>query len=140
MISMAEQETAYALSDLVRRRRAEQNLSLRKFAERCVDPETGVQEIKHAWLERLEKRQPVTPLQLPGLRALAAGLRVPLRDVQDAAGAQFLGIVTRDADAAGNIRVLMNRAGDLSPEDLARLVAIAEALPINSEQSGDSSK
>jgi hypothetical protein len=59
---MAEQETSYALSDLVKRRRAELRLSLRKFAETCIDPETGIQEIKHAWVERLEKRQNVTPL------------------------------------------------------------------------------
>jgi transcriptional regulator with XRE-family HTH domain len=140
MISMAEQETSYALSDLVKRRRAELRLSLRKFAETCIDPETGIQEIKHAWVERLEKRQNVTPLQLPELRALRAGLKVPMGDVQDAAGEQFFGIFSRDADAAGNIRVLMNRAADLSPEDLARLVSIAEALPISTERPGESSK
>jgi hypothetical protein len=136
---MAEQETSYALSDLVKRRRADRRLSLRGLAERCIDPETGVQEIKHGWIDGLEKRRPVTPPQLPQLRALAAGLSEPLRNLQDAAGEQFLGITTHDAGAAGNIRVLMNRASDLSPDDLARLVAIAEALPVNPPSADDDS-
>jgi hypothetical protein len=137
MISMAEQETTYALSDLVKRRRSEMRLSLRGFAELCIDPETGVQEIKHGVIDRLERREPVTPFQLPELRALAAALRLPLGDVQDAAGEQFLGITTHHVD--GNIRVLMNRAGDLSAEDLERLVAIAETFGPKRRASGDSS-
>lgn len=135
---MAEQDTSYALSDLVKRRRSERRYSLRAFAERCIDPDTGIQEIKHAWVERLEKREQVIPPQLPQLRALAAGLEVPLRDVQDAAGEQFLGITAHQVD--GNARVLMNRASDLSAEDLARLVAIAETFGPKKRESGDSSK
>lgn len=135
---MAEQETTYALADLVKRRRADRRFSLRALAERCIDPDTGVQEIKHAWIERLEKREPVIPPQLPQLRALAAGLALPLRDIQDAAGEQFLGITTHYED--GNVRVLMNRASDLSPEDLERLLAIAETFSVNRDGSGGSSK
>lgn len=135
---MAEQETSYALSDLVARRRSELRLSLRKFADDCIDPETGQQEIKHGVIDRLEQHKPVTPFQLPELRALAAALRLPLGDVQDAAGEQFLGITTHHAH--GDVRVLMNRATDLSAEDLARLVAIAETFGPKKREPGDSSK
>lgn len=138
MISMAEQETTYALSDLVKRRRADRRYSLRTLAERCIDPDTHIQEIKHSWIENLEKRKSVIPPRLPQLRALAAGLELPLRDIQDAAGMQFLGITTQQAD--GNIRILMNRAGHLSPEDLARLVAIADTFPVNPGKASGSSK
>jgi hypothetical protein len=139
MITMAEQETSYALSDLVKRRRAEKRLSLRRLADLCIDPDTGVQEIKHGWIENLEKRKNVIPPQLPQLRALAAGLGEPLRNLQDAAGEQFLGISTH-AGPDGLSRILMNRASDLSPEDLARLVAIAEALPATPSQAAKPSK
>lgn len=138
MISMAEQDTTYALSDLVKRRRSELRLSLRGFAEQCVDPDTGVQEIKFGVIDRLERREPVTPFQLPELRALATALRLPLRDVQDAAGEQFLGITTHHMQ--GDVRVLLNRASDLSAEDLARLVAIAETFGPKRRESGDSSR
>lgn len=137
MIGMAEQETRTRLSDLVVDRRARLKISLATLAERCVDPETDVQEIKVGWLHRLERRDPVIPPQLPQLRALAAGLELPLRDVQDAAGDQFLGISTHRAD--GNIRILMNRADGLSPEDLERLVAIAETFPLKRRDSDGSS-
>lgn len=135
---MAEQETTHALSDLVKRRRSELGLSLRRLAEQCIDPGTGIQEIKHAWVERLEKREPVTPPRLPGLKALAEGLRLPLREIQDAAGSQFLGIATTDLDSDGRIRVLMNWASDLPAEDLERLVAIAKSWSNRDDRGGRS--
>jgi hypothetical protein len=138
MIGMAEQETRTRLSDLVVDRRSRLKISLATLAERCVDPETGTQEVKVGWLHRLERRDPIIPPQLPQLRALAAGLELPLREIQDAAGEQFLGISTHHVD--GNIRVLMNRADGLSPEDLERLVAIAETFPLKKRDSGGSSE
>lgn len=136
MTIMAEQQTSasYALSDLVRRRRSELGYSLRKLAERCIDDETGVQEIKHAWIERLEKREPVIPPQTPQLRALGIGLRLPLRDIQDAAGEQFLGIQTRQIGSDGRVRLLLNRASQMSEEDLGRLLAISETFPLDAER------
>lgn len=136
---MAEQDTTYALSDLVKRRRAELGLSLRKFAEACIDPETRIQEIKHSWVDRLEKRLPVIPVGLPEVRALAEGLRVPRRVVQDAAGAQFLGIGTTDLEGDGRMRVLVNWADGLAPEDVERLVDIAKAWQSNRPDQDDSS-
>lgn len=140
MIYMAEQETRERLADLVTDRRARLKLSLATLAEKCIDPDTGVNELKVGWLHRLEKRLPVTPPNAAELRALAKGLQLPLREVQDAAGEQFLGIVTVGLDDDGRIRALMNRAGSMSPEDLDRLLAIAETFPINPDGLGRSSK
>jgi hypothetical protein len=137
---MAEQETRTRLSDLVVDRRARLRISLVTLAERCVDPTTGRQELKSGWLHRLEKRLSVTPPGIEQLRALAAGLELPLRQVQDAAGEQFLGITTTDLDGDGRVRLLAHRASNLSPEDLERLLAIAETFPVNPRDAGDSSK
>lgn len=138
-MTVMAQETTYPLSDLVRRRRAELGLSLRKFAERCVDPDTGMQEIKFGVVDRLERRESVTPLQLPELRALAAGLQVPLGDVQDAAGEQFLGIRTQGADGDRRIRMITTRALSLDDDGRDRLLAIADALlPTEQRRDGNS--
>jgi transcriptional regulator with XRE-family HTH domain len=140
MTVMAEQETSYALSDLVKRRRAELGYSLRTLADRCVDPVTGEQRYSRGTIDNLEKRAPVTPPQLPDLRALEAGLRLPLSQIQDAAGEQFLGIRTTSVDADGRVRLLAHRASSMSPEDLGRLLAIAETFPINSGEPDEGSK
>ncbi|MGW2260082.1 XRE family transcriptional regulator [Streptomyces sp. NPDC001780] len=93
---MADTDTRMDLSRLVRERRAELGLSLRKLADRCIDPKgaTGTPLWKFAVINKLERELPVIPPQLPELRALAAGLQLPLHEVQDAAGAQFFGIDT----------------------------------------------
>jgi hypothetical protein len=137
---MAEQETRTRLSDLVVDRRARLHISLATLAERCVHPETGVQEWKVGRLHRLEKRLPIESPTADMLAALAAGLELPLRDVQDAAGEQFLGVVTQDLDASGKVRLLANRAASMSPEDLERLLAIAETFPVNPDGAPGSSK
>jgi transcriptional regulator with XRE-family HTH domain len=140
MISMAAQEASTRLSDLVADRRAELRLSLARLADRCIDPETGVQEWKIGRLLRLEKRQPMELITAEQIRALAAGLDLPVREVQDAAGEQFHGVETTDLDASGKVKALTNRAWSLAPEDLDRLLAIAETFPINPEQRDESSK
>lgn len=117
------------LSDLVRKRRVDElDLSLRALAERCIDPETGIQEWKYGTLDRLEKYEAVTPPQLPQLRALAAGLQLPLGQIQDAAGAQYFGIDTLRGDSP-TARALVLRVETLSPEDQARVLALLDAWP-----------
>lgn len=130
MISMAEQEASTRLSDLVADRRAELRLSLAKLADRCIDPDSGIQEWKIGRLLRLEKRQPVGAITPEQIKALAAGLDLPTREVQDAAGEQFFGVQTVESERAERIRLLAHRADSLSTEDLERLIAIAEALPV----------
>ena len=129
---MAEQETSYALSDLVKRRRAELGLSLRKLAERCTY--AGEQQWTHSTIENLEKRRGVQPPQVPELHALSNGLELPLRQIQDAAGAQYFGITTTDAYGDGRVRILAHRADRLSPEDVDRLIAIADTFPVKPDK------
>lgn len=128
MILMAEQRRSTTpLSDLVRDQRAFLGLSLRALAAQCVDPVSGEQLVKYSWLERLEKREPVITPQLPQLRALAEGLRLPLQRLQDETAVQFLGL-DRQAEwsADSSVRVVVDRMNELPPEKRAELAALAD--------------
>lgn len=124
---MAEQHSSTDLSRLVYDRRRELGLSLRDLAAASLDPETGEQ-LKYSWLHRLERGERVIPPELPQLRAFAAGLRLPLSVVQDAAGAQFHG---RSPDAVwsqdASTRAVVARMEELSDEDRRALQVIVEA-------------
>ncbi|MCA1223852.1 helix-turn-helix domain-containing protein [Streptomyces sp. 8L] len=110
------------LTDLVRNRRSELGLSLRKLAERCVDPEApdAGPIWKYAVINRLERGLPVIAPIVPELRALAAGLQLPLGLIQDAAGAQFFGIDSVWSDE-GDVRALVHDYRSMSPEDQERV-------------------
>lgn len=112
--------------DLVRDRRAALGLSYEKLATRCIDVETGVT-LKGSWLHRLESGLPVTPPDLPQLRALARGLSVSLGAVQDAAGSEFFGI---DSvwHASGQARALVARADRMTPEQLEQLMRLLDTF------------
>ncbi|KAA6221765.1 XRE family transcriptional regulator [Streptomyces albofaciens JCM 4342] len=135
MTTMVEQDDTYTrtdLSDLVRNRRAELRMSLRAVEEHPgnVGPD-GKPVIKRGWLDRLEKRKPVIPPQVPELTALSAVLDLPLGRLQDAAGAQFLGITSVWSES-GEARALIAHAERLTPEQrdqLARLLAAFESAP-----------
>ncbi len=124
-------ETRTHLSDLVRHRRAELRLSLRAVEARTV--ETGGTEpvVKFGWINRLEKGLPVIPPQIDELKALASALELPFGRLQDAAGAQFLGIDTVWS-ASGEARALVEQVERFTPEQreqLARLLAAFESSP-----------
>ncbi|MFG2225338.1 XRE family transcriptional regulator [Streptomyces sp. NPDC048644] len=127
MAMMSERDdTRTHLSDLVRHRRADLRLSLRGVEEHSgnLGPD-GRPIIKRGWLDRLEKGEPVIPPQLPELRALADVLSVSLGRLQDAAGAQFLGIDSVWSQS-GEARALVEHAERMTPEQreqLARLLA-----------------
>ena len=121
---MAKERTD--LSDLVAQRRARLGLSLRDAADLCIDPETGIVEWKFGQLSRLEKGEPVIPPQLPQLRALAAGLRMELEDLQLAAGKQFFGIdVVEVQEVQG--RAFVPDFDLLSPEDQEKVRLLVRA-------------
>ncbi|MFI5755657.1 XRE family transcriptional regulator [Streptomyces sp. NPDC051569] len=125
---MAEPKTRTDLSDLVRQRREELGLSLRKLADRCIDPEDaqGGPLWKYGVIDRLEKVLPVIPPLLPELRALAAGLQLPLELVKEAAGAQFFGIDTVWSDDH-RVRSLVHDFQSMSPDDQDRVQALMKA-------------
>ena len=115
------------LTDLLRTRRADLGLAYERLGQRCVDPETGTR-VSGSWLHRLETGLPVNAPTLEQLRAIAAGLGLPLANLQDAAGAQFLGIVAVHPEVSPSARILLLHAEGLSPDDLETLVDIAESL------------
>ncbi|MEU2764301.1 XRE family transcriptional regulator [Streptomyces sp. NPDC007094] len=117
------------LADLVNQRKGEVGLSFRKIAEAAVDPvdPSGGSLWTRGTLENLAKREPVKAPSAPMLRALAAGLQVPLRLVQEAAAAQWFGVETvYDDEADPETRLLVRRYQQMSPEDRRRLQIIAE--------------
>ncbi|WP_157877449.1 isocitrate/isopropylmalate dehydrogenase family protein [Streptomyces odonnellii] len=117
---MADSPSRTDLSDLVRERRTERGLSLRKLEERCIDPEDPERGPlwKFGVISRLERNLPVIPPQLPELRALAAGLELPLWRIQEAAGGQFFGIDTMWSDST---RAMVHDYEAMSPDDRERV-------------------
>lgn len=129
---MAALEQQKQLSDLVRTRRTQlggaRPLSYRDLAERSVDPETGEKPFSHAWLNKLEHGRDMLTPKLPEMRALAAGLQVPLSVVQSAAASQFMGIEGPEIWSEDHsVRVVVARMGELSEEDRAAFAQMAEA-------------
>ncbi|WP_055534844.1 helix-turn-helix domain-containing protein [Streptomyces graminilatus] len=117
------------LSDLLRDRKGRLGLGLRELAAACVDPKDP---------DRKPQYPPSTLGNLingvlgtkgptrPQLRALAQGFRLPLGQVQEAAGAQFFGIDTVWSEDA-EVRALVHGYRDMSPEDQAWVRDIIES-------------
>jgi transcriptional regulator with XRE-family HTH domain len=87
-----ERENRTQFADLVRLRRAALGLSLKEFAKRALDPETGEPTVTYSWVHRLETGLPVTPPQLPELIGISRAAEIDLEVAQDAAGQQFHGV------------------------------------------------
>lgn len=116
------------LADLVRARMAELGIGLRPLAAASIDPEApGAGPLwTRGTLSNLLAGERVKAPRLPELRALAAGLTLPLRALQDAAGAQFLGIETVYAEDR-QARALLRHFDQLSEADRAKVIAMVEA-------------
>lgn len=121
---MAEPRTQ--LKDLVSSRKAELGLSLRALEAACIDPKTGVQ-VKYSWLHRLINGKPTEAPFYESLVALSLGIQVPLKAVQDAAAAQYMGVV-QDAiwSKDRSTRLTVARMSELSPEGRAELAEMVE--------------
>ncbi|MGA5668981.1 helix-turn-helix domain-containing protein [Streptomyces pseudogriseolus] len=122
----SEPEQAGPFRDLVRRRRAELNESLDQFAARAVDPVSG-ERVKRGWIHRLETGQPVTPPEVRQLRALAAACKLPLEQLQDAAGSQFHGV---DPLASGSTeaKAYVHKLDRLPADQRERLLRLIDSL------------
>jgi transcriptional regulator with XRE-family HTH domain len=112
--------------DLVRSRREQLGLSYQSLAAACVDPE-GEGSVSTGWVHRLETGKPVNPPLLPVLRALAAGLNIPLARVQHAVAAQFFGM---ELDRRYSIEVLQlaERIAELTVEQRDAIVGLLDAF------------
>ncbi|MFC9681341.1 XRE family transcriptional regulator [Streptomyces sp. NPDC056948] len=125
---MTEQRTDF--TDLLRRRRQELGLSLRKMEALCLDPVSGEQ-AKFGWLSKVERGQSVDTPKEDLIKALSIGYRLPEGVLKAAAARQFLGY-----DPAGDssvvwsddmtTRIIVARAEEMSEEDRRELAEIAE--------------
>ncbi|MFG3140800.1 XRE family transcriptional regulator [Streptomyces sp. NPDC048211] len=132
---MVEQQQRTQLNDLVRTRRAELGISLRTLEARAVDPVSGAQ-AKFGWISKLENGRPTDTPSEELLIALALGLELPARVVQEAAAAQYLGM-TEIRTQSRAARLLVARVEEMSEDDLRQLAAIAETFERSRRQSGD---
>ncbi|MEU1478863.1 hypothetical protein [Streptomyces sp. NPDC005760] len=138
---MAEaSQTGGPLSDLVRERKDELGLTLRLLEERCVDPDPDPHSTPEAgplWgrstLSLLVNGERIKPPSPAKIRALAAGLELPVDDVREAAGKQFFGVDTlRTGDR--RVRAFVRDFEELSPEDQQKVWDLLEAhRPVRDE-------
>jgi transcriptional regulator with XRE-family HTH domain len=119
-------ETRTDFVDLVRDRRRELRLSYAAVEER-MPPDLSGEGVSGSWLHRLEKGERVRPPHLGQLHALSVALDLPLHRLQEAAGAQFLGIDTVWS-SSGEARALVERADRLTPEARAQLLRLIDTL------------
>jgi transcriptional regulator with XRE-family HTH domain len=130
-------DTRTDLSQLLRDRREELGLSLRALAAAAVHPETGEAFIKYHRVDRLEKAiEKITPPSEVELRALAAGLRLPLRVLQDAAARQYFGLEPAWSGDHG-ARALVAHWEEMSDAEKAQLRAIVEAFASSRRRGGE---
>ncbi|MEV0441868.1 XRE family transcriptional regulator [Streptomyces spectabilis] len=118
------------LADLVRRRAQELGLSYRTLVEAAVDPENpdeGPQWSKGTLENLVNKRAIKAPTERQ-LRAMAAGLQLPLLVVQRAAAAQYFGMVAEHWDGTHEARVLISRIHELDERELQQLDELAQIV------------
>lgn len=125
MHAMTEQRTDFA--DLVRQRRAELGVSVRRLAEQSVDPDTGVQ-VKFGWISKVERGESTDAPAAAVLRALAVGLSLPLRVLQEAAAAQYLDMESFIWSGDRTTRVLAAHIEEMTEEERQQLADIAETF------------
>lgn len=115
-----------SLADLVRARREQLHLSFAALGMVSLDPESEAI-VTASWLHRLESAKPVVPPQLAQLRAMAAGLQLPLAQIQEAAAEQFFGLEP-GAITSAEILALAARLQQLSPKQREALNGFLDAF------------
>lgn len=116
------------LSDLVRTRLDELGFGTRTLAAACIDPENP--NAGSLWtrgtLDNLRAGVRIKAPEFGELRALAAGLRLPVELLQEAAGSQYFGIDTVWSPD-GKVRALVVGFLDMDPEDQDKVLALMES-------------
>ncbi|KQV15350.1 hypothetical protein ASC99_06995 [Kitasatospora sp. Root107] len=121
-------DTGDALSRLVREALDRPGVTFRRLTEATVDPATGYRP-GTTWLHKLVRNEVVRAPEPQVLRALAAGLGLPLLQVQRAAAAQYLDYVTTELTGLpADARAIVAHLAELDPADLPRVRAVIEAL------------
>lgn len=125
-----ENPTPSHLSDLTRKRMEELGIGYRALADACIDPQHPENGSlwKRGTVENLAKSRGVKAPNDAQLRALAAGLRLPVLAVQQAAAAQFFGMVSERWSQSEDVRVLLARIDELDEEGVAELDELAQIV------------
>ncbi|MER5862069.1 hypothetical protein [Kitasatospora sp. NPDC002040] len=117
-----------ALSRLVREALDRPGVTFRRLTESTVDPATGYRP-GTTWLHKLVRNEVVRAPEPQVLRALAAGLGLPLLRVQQAAAAQYLDYVTTELTGLpADARAIVAHLAELDPADLPKVRAVIEAF------------
>ncbi len=128
-----------ALTRLVRDSLNQPGMSFRRFTEAAVDPETGYRP-GTTWLHNLERGGVTRAPEPQVIRALAAGLNLPLTRVQQATAEQFLDYVgTELSGLPDDARLIVAHLADMDPAELPRALAVLEALIARKSQSSTDS-
>lgn len=116
------------LRQLVKARRAELRLSYQSLAAACADAGSGGS-VSSGWLHRLETGLPVVAPSAEALTAMAAGLRMNVVRLREAAASQFFGLqLPPDASGeAADLLALMAALPDGQRRALIELVRVMAA-------------
>ncbi|MFD9879969.1 hypothetical protein ACFWZT_00705 [Streptomyces alboflavus] len=112
---------ATPFADLVREALTPDGMTYRKLAERMVDPETGYV-ISSSTVFKVAKGQAIR-VERKVIRAFAAGLDLPMRNVQLAAAAEYIGLVADDPLRASTqeATVVVAHVPGLAAEDMPKV-------------------
>ncbi|SOB83162.1 hypothetical protein [Streptomyces sp. 1331.2] len=117
-----------ALTQMVRAALDRPGMSYQTLAAIAIDPQSG-EGVGATWLHKLVKGNVARAPEARVLRALAAGLKLPLSEVQRAAAEQWLQYTSTELSGLPeDVRVILGHLEGMAPEDLSRARAVIEAL------------
>lgn len=115
------------LRDIVVQRKEDLGIGYERLAARCIDPESGEQTVKSSWLHRLATGKTTEAPDPEMLRGMAAGLGVPVGELQDAASAQYFGASKVFSESA-QARAFLEDADRLTPAQREAIRALMRSL------------
>ncbi|MFJ1708547.1 hypothetical protein [Kitasatospora sp. NPDC088346] len=117
-----------ALTQMVRAALDRPGMSYQALAAVAIDPQTS-EGVGATWLHKLVKGNVARAPEARVLRALAAGLKLPLPEVQRAAAEQWLQYTSTELSGLPeDVRVILGHLEGMAPDDLSRARAVIEAL------------
>ncbi|NED31017.1 hypothetical protein [Streptomyces sp. SID8499] len=108
-----------------------------KLADRAIDPESG-ETVSKPYLQRVAKNPPANPPTVPMMRAIAAALRKPFKQVQEATAKQWL--MYEATELAGydeEVRIIVGHLSGKSKADLVRWRYMIEAEERAKREAGE---
>lgn len=115
------------LRDIVVQRKEDLGIGYERLAARCIDPESGEQTVKSSWLHRLATGKTTEAPDPEMLRGMAAGLGVPVGELQDAASAQYFGASKVFSESA-QAQAFLEDADRLTPAQREAIRALMRSL------------